>query len=217
MPRTPEQFQEMRDATNAKIQQAATKLFARQGFPATSVQDIAAEAGISKGLLYNHYDSKDALFASILNNTASGLRSTAEVFRSDASPQELIEAIAAELPDGMTSGQNFANLTILITRALLERDKTNCQGILDADKELFAAAAALIERGQRLGQFAPGDADAMSILLFATIQGLAMFNLAFGDDFKMPSLALLTAFLHQQDASTPAQDTSTPALDQCHD
>ncbi|WP_342430121.1 helix-turn-helix domain-containing protein [Neobacillus sp. FSL H8-0543] len=45
----------MRTATKNKIHTASIKLFAKKGFAATSVQDIADTAGISTRLLYPHY------------------------------------------------------------------------------------------------------------------------------------------------------------------
>ncbi|MEI5035059.1 helix-turn-helix domain-containing protein [Streptomyces sp. S1A(2023)] len=43
------------------ILKAAVRVFARQGFAATRVDDVAAEAGVAKGSVYLHFDSRDAL------------------------------------------------------------------------------------------------------------------------------------------------------------
>ena len=55
MPRTKEQFENMRKATRDKIQLAAMKLFVQKGFGSTCVHEIADLAGISIGLLYRQY------------------------------------------------------------------------------------------------------------------------------------------------------------------
>jgi AcrR family transcriptional regulator len=44
---------------------AATRLFAGPGYEATTVQDIVAAAGVTKGAMYHYYDSKDALLYEI--------------------------------------------------------------------------------------------------------------------------------------------------------
>lgn len=49
------------------IEDAARLLFIRQGFHATSMRDIARGAGVSLGNLYNYYETKDAMFESIIN------------------------------------------------------------------------------------------------------------------------------------------------------
>ncbi|MGW5931270.1 TetR/AcrR family transcriptional regulator [Streptomyces anulatus] len=43
------------------ILKAAVRVFARQGFAATRVDDVAGEAGVAKGSVYLHFDSRDAL------------------------------------------------------------------------------------------------------------------------------------------------------------
>jgi len=50
----------------ARLLDAAIRLFARFGFDKTSVDEIAREAGVSKGAVYLHWPSKDALFEATL-------------------------------------------------------------------------------------------------------------------------------------------------------
>jgi AcrR family transcriptional regulator len=54
---------ERRAATTSALRRAARRLFARHGFDAVSVDDIAAAAGLTRGAFYHHYASKEALFA----------------------------------------------------------------------------------------------------------------------------------------------------------
>lgn len=49
------------------IEDAARELFIKQGFHATSMRDIAKQAKVSLGNLYNYYDTKDAIFESIID------------------------------------------------------------------------------------------------------------------------------------------------------
>ncbi|OGU53959.1 MAG: hypothetical protein A2V66_08535 [Ignavibacteria bacterium RBG_13_36_8] len=58
MPRTEQQFKEIRDKTRRQILESALILFAKKGFHGTSMSDIANEAGVSKGLAYNYFKSK---------------------------------------------------------------------------------------------------------------------------------------------------------------
>lgn len=54
--------------TRQLILDAAYLLFARQGYGQTSVDSILAEAGISKGAFYHHFESKEELFRALLND-----------------------------------------------------------------------------------------------------------------------------------------------------
>jgi AcrR family transcriptional regulator len=51
--------------TKEKIFQAAVSLFARNGYPAASMQDIAEEVGIKKSSIYNHYKCKEDIIKEI--------------------------------------------------------------------------------------------------------------------------------------------------------
>lgn len=63
--------------TKDKIFNVALKLFARNGYEAASVRDIAGELGITQAALYKHYKNKQAIFDSIVNRMKENERSRA--------------------------------------------------------------------------------------------------------------------------------------------
>jgi AcrR family transcriptional regulator len=65
-PRTSEQFSEMRESARKRIMEAALELFANKGYHTTSISQIAKEAAISKGLMYNYFESKEALLKEVI-------------------------------------------------------------------------------------------------------------------------------------------------------
>ncbi len=67
-PRTEQQFEEIRGSRKKEILKAALELFALEGFYVTSISKIAEKAGISKGLMYNYFDSKEELIKTIIFN-----------------------------------------------------------------------------------------------------------------------------------------------------
>ncbi|MCF8297539.1 MAG: TetR/AcrR family transcriptional regulator [Saprospiraceae bacterium] len=66
MPKTEEQFEEIRRDRRELIMNTALKLFADNGYFHVSISQIADEAKISKGLLYNYFDSKEDLLKATL-------------------------------------------------------------------------------------------------------------------------------------------------------
>ena len=85
-----------------QILTAATEAFARSGFAATSLEDIAAEAGITRVILYRHFDSKTDLYQAVLDRMCARLDAhVAEPVGgfTDASIDGLLDA-AAESPAG---------------------------------------------------------------------------------------------------------------------
>jgi AcrR family transcriptional regulator len=66
-PRTEEQFEVIRQEKRQLIMETALELFAARGFENTTINQIAKEAKISKGLLYNYFTSKEELLEALLN------------------------------------------------------------------------------------------------------------------------------------------------------
>jgi AcrR family transcriptional regulator len=59
-----------------QILAAATRAFARAGFSATGLDDVAAESGISRAILYRHFDSKTDLYLAVLERIGARLSET---------------------------------------------------------------------------------------------------------------------------------------------
>jgi len=63
------------DQNELRIEAAALELFTRQGFHSTRMREIADKAEVSSGSIYTYYPSKEALFASLVKNYRSCMRS----------------------------------------------------------------------------------------------------------------------------------------------
>ena len=61
------QQEERSERSRSQILDAALKRFAHRGYGATSVRDIAEEAGLSKGNVYHHFPDKEAIFRALLD------------------------------------------------------------------------------------------------------------------------------------------------------
>lgn len=55
------------EKSRAQILDSALKLFSHKGYGATSVRDIAEEAGLSKGNVYHHFPDKEAIFRALID------------------------------------------------------------------------------------------------------------------------------------------------------
>lgn len=70
---------EKRQARRTDILKAAVHLFSSHGFHATSIADVIAEAGISRGTFYLYFDSKEALFLDLMDLFAKRIMEVVEV------------------------------------------------------------------------------------------------------------------------------------------
>ncbi|MGH9098361.1 MAG: TetR/AcrR family transcriptional regulator, partial [Acidimicrobiales bacterium] len=94
------------DERYAQVLRAAATAFARGGFAATSMEDVAAEAGITRLIVYRHFASKEALYRAILTAVADRLRDEFQAGTSRPGHDDLewihrmMLAVARENPDG---------------------------------------------------------------------------------------------------------------------
>ncbi len=79
-PRSIVQNELIREGKRKQIMDAALDLFSNKGFHATSIEQIAQKASISKGLMYNYFPSKEELMRSIV---VSGYEKLNEAFDPD--------------------------------------------------------------------------------------------------------------------------------------
>ena len=92
-----------REERQAQVLRAAAAAFARGGYASTSMEDVAAEAGITRLIVYRHFDSKEALYTAVLEAVTERLaeewakgiagRDRGYAFRT-------ILTVAREQPDG---------------------------------------------------------------------------------------------------------------------
>jgi AcrR family transcriptional regulator len=96
-----------------QILAAATEAFARSGFAATSLDDIAAEAGITRVILYRHFDSKSDLYQAVLDRMCARL---------DANVAEPVGGFTDASIDGLLAAaiESPAGFRLLFQHALRE-------------------------------------------------------------------------------------------------
>lgn len=85
------------DVTKEKILDAANKLFRKQGFGATSINDLLEETGIKKGSLYFHFPGKDALGLALLEKSRNELMEFLDISLIHDSPGQALENFLSQV------------------------------------------------------------------------------------------------------------------------
>jgi TetR/AcrR family fatty acid metabolism transcriptional regulator len=131
------------------ILDAAVRVFARKGFHACRVGDIAEEAGVSHGLLYHYFDSKHELLETVFRETWSEvLAAIAAVEESGEPAREQLRQVAKILLRGW---QNQPDRTAVIMREIARSPELQrLIGDLTKPRE---AVERIIRRGQESGEF----------------------------------------------------------------
>ncbi|QVQ54961.1 TetR/AcrR family transcriptional regulator [Spiractinospora alimapuensis] len=196
----------MRVATRARVQDAGTRLFARKGFAATSIRDIAREAGTSTGLIYRHYATKEDLFADLVGYAVAGLDAVIERFATVAptgggpsTAAGVLGDFTAEFVHDIERDEGFSEFFLLMNQLYsMDDPPVEVERLADRHRRLLRATSALIERGQAEGAFRAGDPAQLTTCYYAAIGGLVSMRLALRRDFVAPSAPLLMGFLTKE-------------------
>lgn len=84
---------ERTEATTTALVDAARELFARDGYDATSLDAVAARAGVTKGAVYHHFEGKRRLFEAVFAREVEGIaRPLAEAYGRKKDPWDAFQA-----------------------------------------------------------------------------------------------------------------------------
>jgi AcrR family transcriptional regulator len=102
-------------STKANIIAAARRLFATRGYDATSTEAILEESKISRGALYHHFETKEALFAAVLE--AVEIDITAATGRARANVTDPVEALSTAFDSFLDMASETEVRQIVLTDA----------------------------------------------------------------------------------------------------
>ena len=113
-PRTKQQFKEIRKTTREKILSVALELFAKKGYHAASISQIAKKAKISKGLMYNYFASKEKLLDEIIQEGFNSLAELEYEAKRGVDPKEQLEEFIDAVLDNLYSNFTYWQLYLAL-------------------------------------------------------------------------------------------------------
>jgi TetR/AcrR family transcriptional regulator, fatty acid metabolism regulator protein len=146
------------------ILDAAVRVFARQGFHACRVSDIADEAGVAYGLVYHYFDSKDEVLDTLfLDRWNVLLELIRETDRREIPARDKLYAIASFIIDSYRHDPDLMKVIIVeVTRAANTFARTHLEKI----REAYSQIAAIVARAQADGAFRPEITPEFAALAF---------------------------------------------------
>jgi len=122
-PRTSQQFEEIREERKNLIMNAALDQFANVGFHAATISQIAKHAGISKGLMYNYFRSKEELLSGIINRSVSEIYGHFDPNHDGYLTEDEFELFIRQVFDLLKAKRQFWRLLvgIMLQRGVYER------------------------------------------------------------------------------------------------
>jgi len=167
---------------------AAVRVFARKGLHRATMQEIAEEAGIGKGTIYEYFRSKEELFSAVFRYwTDRFKKEISQRLEGITNPRERIAAcIDATLAVYHQSEELLELFFGLAAEGLLRENelpiKQEMEWMYREFRHLFAG---LIEEGIRQGMFRPVDAPYIAALFIGMMDGLLLQYVVSGKRFDL--------------------------------
>lgn len=178
-PRSAHANREIREERIKKIREAALILFSSKGYHNTSISEVAQKADMSKGLMYNYYDSKEALLKAIVVALIEESQAFARVLDKLEDPIAKIRATIEYSIEAMETRPEESRMLLVL---FLQRDSM---------KEV----SAFIERATRelIGYFmvilreaGVADPELETYLLVSALDGLGIHYVFFKNNPEYP-------------------------------
>ena len=148
-----------------EILQIAVEVVWRKGFAGTKLSDIAEAAGIVKGSLYHYFDSKEEIYARLVNNVRALFEGEADLDTSGTAVERLEQFVRSRVD---------VILQHPLEIALLNRDLVRMKGTIgdwarEGPKKNFAVIRKIILQGQKDGSFRAADPDLVSSMILGVL------------------------------------------------
>ncbi len=195
MARNKDLNKKIRDERREQILSNSLDLFAKKGLAATKIMDISSTSGISQGLIYHYFKSKEEIYIELIRTAFTRLNEACRWLKSQPfTPKEKIKFAVEELLKLIEKDENAAKYHLLIAQA------TASEAIPDKAKEIikkenmfpYQVIAEIIIEGQRQHLFKNYDAKELSLVFWTSINGLAIYKAVHGKIFKAPDAKILT-------------------------
>ena len=173
----------------AQIIESAIQVFARQGFASTRMDDVAAESGLSKGLLYWYFKSKEDIIIAIADLLFSAefhkMQSlSVEGQTARACLESFLEIFIADL-----QGMLKVAPVIYEFYALAFRNATVRRVMQEYLGRFVAILEPIVQHGMEGGEFTPGNSRQVTVAIGAALEGTLLLW-AYAPDLVQPEQQL---------------------------
>jgi AcrR family transcriptional regulator len=176
-PRGKKLNEQMRSDAMARITKAALEVFSAYGYYGSTMEKIMKASGLSKGLVYHYFPSKEKVFFHLVDSALEISRTTwKDAFDSPGTAWEKIEKLSENIVKIAFTDESSLYSLIMIQAV------TEGKGIPGLLEHVFQNLAyytelhSLIVEAQKSGEAAPGDADVLMFTYISLIQGLTLYT-----------------------------------------
>lgn len=203
MGRNAEKNTQIKEEKRELILSAAIKTFSEKGYGTTKIADIAKEAGISHGLVYQYFTSKEEIFKILIQRSLDITKNTAEQNLSiNGTPLEKIEAhidmYLKFLREQREKNEKPYYFMIMYQAVNFEGVSDEIRKIVnDNPNPLYNLIRPLIVEGQQIGEIVEGDADMLTAFLMQIMLGIGISNNASQNNAPLPDKNLIMRMIRK--------------------
>lgn len=178
MPRTKEKNQEILDKRKEEILNAALEEFCLKGYSGTKISDIVKRAGISQGLIYHYYKSKDELYFDVVDKSMSSANELINMVKMyNLKGWSAICAVVKGLIEWLNNGGEGKLRFIFMNQVpLLNPMPKEVQEALKGSLRINEWTAENIKEAQKEGIVIHGNPNELAAIFWAMIQGVITNN-----------------------------------------
>jgi AcrR family transcriptional regulator len=184
MPRTPAENDQIRHETTERILSTSLSLFCEKGYYATSIEDIAKQAQISKGLLYHYFKSKAEVLAALVDRRIEDVLIVMNAAKQKKTPAAQIRHIVeGALADVQRQPEVFRFYLNLFSQPKFDPIvATYSQKLMDEQARQFEVQTQMFEK---LGVENPRE---RSLYFSSTLQGIMLMYSTYSKTFPLNSV-----------------------------
>ena len=170
------------DNKKTRILYAAIEVFAKKGLERGKIADIAKQAGIGKGTIYEYFKSKDEIFSAIENLFVNdGITQIDQLVNSKKSPTEKIEEMANY---NINIHETMGDAIIIFVEMWAQHSRGQWHGhkksiFTDMYTSYHSAIKEILTNGIEIGEFREMNKDGVATMLLALIDGIMWQSVIF--------------------------------------
>ena len=162
---------EQKEKRKNEILAAGLDLFIRRGYTSTKISDIAKQVGMSTGLLFHYFESKEKLYEALIQEGVSAPMNI--MADSGLEPIAFFETTTKWILNFFKCKPTFAKYFVLMNQAYYNESAPQSVKNMLKDYDIFTPTSRLIERGQETGTIRNGNSYALAMTYWCAIQGIA--------------------------------------------
>lgn len=184
--------EQQKEKRRIEILMASLELFVAKGYTATKVSDIASSAGMSIGLLFHYFKSKENLYEELVKMGLQGTQMSMQIKIDE--PLAFFEQTTTMIMNSIKQNPWVAKIFVLMAHAQRSEETPEAVKKIANQVNNIEQCIPIIEAGQNKGIFREGDAYALSNAFWCSIQGIAE-QIAIHPNIPLPETEWILAII----------------------